>query len=199
MFLLSPANTAGERGRMLLNPNAGFELAHRLQTASATIGEIYSFISGLYFRGKVAYVQRFASDAEEVFVIVPGRGLVAIHTQITLADLVEISKVRIDLGEPRYREPFDRDVARLAHRAGSVVLLGSVATPKYVMPLLTVFGERLLFPEEFAGRGDMSRGGLMLRCAESGEELRYVSALYAARHGPRPARLPKRPPPPGVG
>ena len=71
------------------------------------------------------------------------------------------------------------------------MLLGSIATGKYVDTLTATFGERLLFPEEFVGRGDMSRGGLMLRCAASGMELKYVPALGATRHGPRPAKLPK--------
>ena len=65
------------------------------------------------------------------------------------------------------------------------MLLGSIATPKYVEPLLGVFGERLLFPSEFAGRGDMSRGGLMLRCARENVPLTYVPVATAERHGPQ--------------
>ena len=42
-----------------------------------------------------------------------------------------------------------------------VVLLGSIASAKYVDVLTDVFGERLLFPIDFVGRGDMSRGGLL--------------------------------------
>jgi hypothetical protein len=72
-----------------------------------------------------------------------------------------------------------------------VVLLGSVATPKYVEPLLAIFGDQLVFPTEFAGRGDMSRGGLMLRCVRENAELNYVSLATGERHGPRPAKLPK--------
>jgi hypothetical protein len=71
------------------------------------------------------------------------------------------------------------------------VLLGSVATPKYVEPLLAIFGDKLVFPSEFAGRGDMSRGGLMLRCVRERVELTYVSIATGKRHGPRPAKLPK--------
>src|SRR5438552_2421090 len=70
-----------------------------------------------------------------------------------------------------------------------IVLLGSIATPKYVDPLLEIFGERLLFPAEFAGRGDMSRGGLMLRCVSAGVQLTYVPLASAARHGPKPPKL----------
>jgi hypothetical protein len=71
------------------------------------------------------------------------------------------------------------------------VLLGSIATPKYVEPLLSVFGERLLFPAEFVGRGDMSRGGLMLRCQRAGTELTYIPVGNALRHGQRPPKLPR--------
>ena len=126
--------------------------------------------------------------------IAAGRGLVPPDTPITRSDFLEIASVPIDLAEARYTEPFKRDCAALAECVGEdshIVLLGSIATPKYVRPLLRVFGDRLLFPADFLGRGDMSRGGLMLRCARSGEELRYVPASTAARHGSRPPRLPK--------
>jgi hypothetical protein len=72
-----------------------------------------------------------------------------------------------------------------------VVLLGSVASDKYISVLLSIFGERLLFPEAFVGRGDMSRGGLLLRCVRAGLELDYVPILGARLHGERPPRLPR--------
>nr|MDQ3622191.1 hypothetical protein [Verrucomicrobiota bacterium] len=68
-------------------------------------------------------------------------------------------------------------------------LLGSIATGKYVDCLLPLWGPRLVFPEAFVGRGDMSRGGLMLRCVTSGRELRYIPVAGAIRHGARPRRL----------
>ena len=71
-----------------------------------------------------------------------------------------------------------------------IVLLGSIASPKYVELLTTVLGERVFFPSDFVGRGDMSRGGLMLRCVQERRELRYVPLVGAVRHGPKPARLP---------
>ena len=92
--------------------------------------------------------------------------------------------------EPRYVEPLLRDLTRVAATwPGEVVLLGSVASPKYTAPMIAVLGERLLFPETFVGRGDMSRGGLLLRCAASGEELTYVPVAGAVRHGVRPPKL----------
>jgi hypothetical protein len=108
-----------------------------------------------------------------------------------------MAEIPIDSGEERYRKPLDRDARVLALRSGSgaeVVLLGSVASSKYADVLLPVFGGRLRFPTAFVGRGDMSRGGLMLRSAEARLELEYAALQEASRHGPRPPRLePKRP------
>ena len=63
------------------------------------------------------------------------------------------------------------------------MVLGSGATVKYVEPRRGVFGGRLMFPREFGGRGDMGRGGLLLRAARSGEELDYVAIEASARLG----------------
>ena len=70
-----------------------------------------------------------------------------------------------------------------------MILLGSIATGKYVDPLLAALGERLRFPVDFVGRGDMSRGGLLLRCVRAGTELTYVGVRDVVRRGPRPPRL----------
>ena len=70
------------------------------------------------------------------------------------------------------------------------MLLGSIASPKYVDILTAIFGERLQFPIAFVGRGDMSRGGLLLRHASDGVELDYVPVLGASLHGARPPKLP---------
>jgi hypothetical protein len=197
IFLLSPANAGGLRAKMILSDKARFALAARLREEGLPLGEIFSFISGLYFRGKLAYAQAFgpAENGEaRAFVITAGGGLIPPHTLFTIEKLREISAVPIEAKELRYREPLERDARKLLQRIGAeceVVLLGSVATPKYVEPLLGIFGEQLMFPAEFAGRGDMSRGGLMLRCARSGEELTYVPVATAMRHGPRPPKLPK--------
>jgi hypothetical protein len=60
-----------------------------------------------------------------------------------------------------------------------------VATGKYVDTLLPILGERLLFPADFAGRGDMSRGALLLRSVAEGKELPYIPILRAERHRSR--------------
>jgi hypothetical protein len=87
-----------------------------------------------------------------------------------------MASVRIDLAEDRYRLPLEQHCRSLDEATRTnceFVPLGSLATPKYLKPVLGVFGQRLLFPDEFVGRGDFSRGGLMLRCAREGLQLKY--------------------------
>jgi hypothetical protein len=197
VFLLSPANAAGKRAQLLLREEAMFGLAQRLRNGGLALGEAFTFISGLYFRGKLEYATAFAAPpdgAAGVLVITACGGLMSPDALITQSDLCEISAAPVDASEPRYRIPLERDARRLHKQLGDdceVVLLGSVATPKYVEPLLAIFGEKLVFPLEFAGRGDMSRGGLMLRCVREKVELTYVPIATGKRHGPRPAKLPK--------
>jgi hypothetical protein len=137
-------------------------------------------MSALYFRGKLAYAAAFAKPPhgwDGVQVIVPGRGLCPASAHIDLAALREIAAVEVDLEDRRYTRPLKRDAGRLAEHlqpSDKVVLLGSIATPKYVEPLKDVLGPRLHYPEAFVGLGDMSRGSLMLRCAAEGYELAYV-------------------------
>jgi hypothetical protein len=195
VFLLSPANSSALRGRLLLNTDSRFELANRLRQQGAPLGEVFSFISSLYFRGKLAYAKAFGNSppgVSPILALTSSRGLLPPETTITMNDLTEMSEVPIDLGDRRYREPLVRDARALAGRlppGSRIVLLGSIATGKYVDPLLEVFGSDLLFPEKFVGRGDMSRGGLMLRCAESRLELDYVPVASAIRRGTRPPKL----------
>ncbi len=197
IFLLSPANSAGLRAQLLLSGRGNFDLAIRLRSEGAPIGEVFAFISGLYFRGKKTYAEAFARPPAGVpgaLVITAGAGLVPLDTVITLPHLQQISSVPIDAADERYRLPLEQQSRMLDEAAGPLceyVLLGSVATAKYLEPLAGIFGDRLLFPEEFAGRGDMSRGGLLLRCAHAGVELNYVPVGSVTRHGPRPPKLPR--------
>jgi hypothetical protein len=190
VFLLSPAHAAGRRAAMLIRPEAAFELARRVQIGDATLGEIFAFCSGLYFRGKLAYAHRFCRPPGTVagsLVITPSRGLIPSDTASGAQDLQEFATVPVDASEPRYTAPLVRSATLLAKANCNAVLLGSIATNKYVEPLLPILGERLLFPREFIGRGDMSRGALMLRHATSGEELEYIPVSGAIRRGKRPA------------
>ncbi len=196
IFLLSPANANGIRAQLILRQEANFPLALRLRDGRLTLGEAFSFISGLYFRGKLAYAKAFAQPPPHTagaLVITACGGLLSPEMPLTRELLCAISSAPLAVSEARYRVPLERDARVLAEQMGSrceIVLLGSVATPKYVEPLLKIFGERLLFPAEFTGRGDMSRGGLMLRCARSGQQLTYVPVASAQRHGARPPKLP---------
>lgn len=196
VFLLSPANSAGERMALVLSERARFPLARAVQSDGAPLGEVFRFASGLYFRGKLAYAEAFARPPRGLpgaLVIAPGAGLVAASRVVRSAELRAFAAVPVDARDPRFRAPLERDVRALGERLGArceVVLLGSIATAKYVDPLLSVLGERLLFPLAFVGRGDMSRGGLMLRAARAGVELEYAPVLGAVRHGARPPRLP---------
>jgi hypothetical protein len=196
VFLLSPAHCGGLRAQLALSERAGFELARRLRSsAGAPLGEVFSFLSGLYFRGKLAYAQAFArppAGLPGVYVITPTDGLRLAEEPIDLARLRMFAGVDIDAGDARYRGPLLRDARRLAKvigPGGEVVLLGSIATDKYLDPLTAALGERLRFPAEFVGRGDMSRGGLLLRCVRAGSELEYVGLHGAVRRGARPPRL----------
>jgi hypothetical protein len=139
---------------MLMREQAEFDLALRLRNGTAAIGEIYAFISGLYFRGKLAYTGVFGaapSGVPPAMVIVPGMGLVPPGTILSYDQLQSIANVPVDADNPAYREPFLRDVALLDQQAG--------------------------------------RGGLMLRCARTTEELAYIAVQGATRHGNRPPKL----------
>ena len=184
---------------MIMSERAQFDLARRLRNADGvTIGEVFTFLSGLYFRGKLAYANAFARPVRGwsgALVITPTRGLIDAATPITLDDLREFAEVDIDETDPRYRLPLERDARKLARTLkndGEVVLLGSVASGKYVGVLVEIMGQRLRFPADFVGRGDMSRGGLLLRCAVDGTELDYVAVEGAIRSGKRPPKLEPR-------
>jgi hypothetical protein len=199
IYLLSPAHCGGRRAGLLLNEKAGFELACRLRSpGGAPLSEVFTFLSGLYFRGKVAYARAFSSPPPGLpgaLVITPGHGLRRPEEAITLPFLRNLASVPIDPAEPHYRRPLVRDARRLAAAAGPeclFILLGSIATGKYLDLLTGVLGDRVRFPAEFVGRGDMSRGGLMLRCVDERRPLRYVMLDPEGRHGRRPGPLPPR-------
>ncbi len=160
VFLLSPANCSGERARLLMNPGASFALARQLQSsAGARLRDVFEFMSGLYFRGKLAYVDRFARPPARgagALVITAGAGLLDLDQRVGPDDLRRFADVPIDPRDPRYREPLERDARTLAKRLGAGVT------------------DRLRFPTAFVGRGDMSRGSLMLRSARDGRELEYL-------------------------
>jgi hypothetical protein len=202
IFLLSPANCGGTRAKQVLSPRATFALAAALRSADgAPLGDVFAFVSGLYFRGKLTYARRFANPPERdnlivgagIHVITPNAGLRSADTPVTHAALRGFARGDIDARNARYRRPLEQSARSLLAEIGpdcDVVLLGSVASPKYVDILTNIFGERLRFPVDFVGRGDMSRGGLLLRHARDGVELPYGPVIGAVLHGVRPPKLP---------
>jgi predicted kinase len=201
IFLLSPASTEGKRAALVLDDCSSFPLARQLRTGSGVpLGELFSFLSSLYFRGKLAYADAFGCPPAGLcgaFVITPGDGLRDPTEPVTIDRLRRYARIPVRFGERRYLTPLRRDAGALSELAGErsrIVLLGSVASSRYVEPLLEVFGDRLFFPQSFVGRGDMSRGGLLLRCVAERRELEYVRVAGATRHGPRPPRLSTRAP-----
>ena len=195
IFLLSPADCSGPRALLLHRPDADHDLARRLRgEEGAPLGDVFSFVSSLYFRGKLAYARAFARPPRGLsgtFVITPSDGLRAPQSLVTLSDLRRFAGVPVDGADERYRGPLVRDLRALVPRLDGVevVLLGSIASRKYTDLLTDALGPRVLFPPDFVGRGDMSRGGLLLRCVRERRELGYAPLLGAERHGVRPPRL----------
>ncbi|MCW5890999.1 MAG: hypothetical protein KIT14_10655 [bacterium] len=187
---------------MLFGDRARSELATAVRApAGAALGEVFSFLSGLYFRGKLHYATAFARPPRPlpgVLVITATDGLRPPQSRVTLDVLRGWADVPIDAAEPRYAAPLRRDLETLVRRLDphpetEVVLLGSVASDKYAAVLAPLLGDRLLFPSDFVGRGDMSRGGLLLRCTREVRELAYVPLAGTVRRGTRPLRLDGRP------
>jgi hypothetical protein len=178
-----------------MDERATSPLAVHLRGSGAPIGEVFSFLSGLYFRGKLTYGRTFARSSaapDGVLVIAPGRGLVPPDVVVSLADLRAMAEIGVTPDEARFRKPLERDSAALGSLLSGddvVILLASIATGKYVDVIETHLDGRLRFPVEFVGRGDMSRGGLMLRRVLEGRELEYVPVAGATRRGRRPPRL----------
>jgi hypothetical protein len=189
VFLLSPAYCGGRRASILLNAKSQAATAIEFRSGRMSLGRAFAFMSGLYFRGKLAYAEAFG----EVMVITPTRGLQPPSLPFNLALLREFAVGDVSLDNAEYRDALAKDVRALARRVGAnaqVVLLGSVASGKYVDVLLPILGDRLRYPVSFVGRGDMSRGGLLLRSAASGVELEYGPLEAGVRpRGPRPPKL----------
>ena len=168
-------------------------LGERLHFPAEFVGRGDMSRGGLLLRAarsgvELAYAQAFGVP----LVITTNAGLRPADEPVTLETLRLAARVDIAASNLRYRRPLLASARVVAERigpGGTVTLLGSIASGKYVDVLLGVFGERLTFPAAFVGRGDMSRGGLLLRCVRAGEELEYVPVAGAIRHGPRPPRL----------
>ena len=187
-MLLSPANLGGKRGQQILDPKSDFALARALRSVGgAPLGDVFAFVSSLYFRGKREYQAAFARPPQGVrggYVMTAGGGLCALDEAVTLERIRGWAAVAIHEQNLHFTAPLTRHASALLEASASdtrFVLLGSVATNKYVAPLLDVFGERLLYPTRFAGLGDMSRGGLLLAAVRDGRELDYEPVVNRTR------------------
>jgi hypothetical protein len=198
VFVLSPANCNGLRAGWVLRKNSRLELAQRLRGCGAPLGEVFSFLSALYFRGKLAYANAFArppAHCAGIFIITPSAGLVPHDTLIRHQKLRGFSRVPIHVRSALYRSSLRRSAKKLAGEMNSdceVILLGSIASGKYLDILSPIFGSRLRVPAQFMGLGDMSRGGLLLRCVRGNSELQYMDAAGLSSAAMRRSR-PRRP------
>ena len=184
VFLLSPASLNGLKAKQLASPRAKFDVAQMYRSPEGVpIALAFAFMSSLYFRGKITYALHF-STPDYIRIITPGFGLVRPDWRLTPERMQVMQKIDVDVASRKYRKALERDAVALVESIpedAPIVLLGSVATGKYVDILQPIFGERLMFPGIFAGLGDMSRGGLLLRAARANRELDYTS-LAAPRH-----------------
>jgi hypothetical protein len=192
IFLLSPANCNGERARWVLKRNAASDLALRLRSAEGVpLGEVFSFLSALYFRGKLAYARAFArppGDGQGVLIITPTAGLLPHDVSVRVSRIRGFARVPINKKNQLYRRSLLRTVRKLAADVGpecEIVLLGSIASGKYLDILTGVLGDQLRVPVDFIGLGDMSRGALLLRCVREQRELRYIPATGFSVRGPK--------------
>jgi hypothetical protein len=190
VFLLSPAKLSGVRGNQLQSRAADFDVARRLRSAEgAPLGDVFSFVSGLYFRGKMSYALKFGRAPDELpsaFVMTAGGGLCLLDERVSLERVRNWAAFAIHEHNPHFTAPLIRHASALLNErdpATRFVLLGSVASNKYVTPLLDIFAERLLFPTQFLGLGDMSRGALLLRATQTNQELPYSRVTTALPHG----------------
>jgi hypothetical protein len=193
VFVLSPANCNGVRAQWLLRKNSRSDLAQRLRGPGAPLGEVFTFLSALYFRGKLTYARAFSrppADCPGIFIITPTAGLVPHDTLIRLRNLRRFAAVPIHINNQVYCSSLRRTAEKLASRLGpdcEVILLGSLASRKYLEILNPIFGNRLIVPAEFIGRGDMSRGGLLLRFVRENRELNYVDGKILAEDQTNPS------------
>ena len=164
-------------------------LARRLRVDGAPLGDVFSFLSGLYFRGKLEYARAFAQPSEGydgVHVITMTDGLVSPGIRIVADDLERYAECADGVASAVLTlEKTALDLSHCLDVNADVVLLGSVSTGKYTDLLAPIFGERLLFPRDVLHLGQLARGALFLRRAREGPELEYVPVSSIIRAGRR--------------
>src|SRR5690349_18334498 len=115
VFLLSPAFCGGRRAAILLNAKSQAVTALEFRSGRMSLGRAFAFMSGLYFRGKLTYAERFG----EALVITPTRGLQPPSLPFNLALLREFAVGDVSLDNPAYRRALERDATALAESIGA--------------------------------------------------------------------------------
>ena len=140
-----------------MSERATFDLAVRLRDARGTARGSVQLSERSIFQGQARLLAAFGVhrilsrlfSGAGVFVITPNAGLRTPDTPVTLGGISRFAGVDVSADNPSYRKPLDRSARSLAADIGpdcGVVLLGSIASAKYVDVLLSIFGDRLLFP-----------------------------------------------------
>lgn len=198
LFLLSPATAHGPRALLLRKPDSGSAFARRVREQGAPLGEVFSFLSGLYFRGKLEYARAFAlspREIEGVHIITMTDGLLSPEAPVSTQDLERFALCPQGAdAATRLLEHSARVLADRLDPHAEIVLLGSVGTGKYTDILTPIFGERLLFPRDVLHIGQLARGALFLRHARQGRELDYVPVAEIIRAGRRASLRADAPP-----
>jgi hypothetical protein len=205
-FLISPATAHGPRALSLRRPESNSPFARRLREEGVPLGDVFSFLSGLYFRGKLEYARTFArshGDEPGVRIITMTDGLVSPDALISRDDLERYATCAD--GASAAVALLEQTAIELSDRLGAdadVVLLGSVSTGKYTDLLGPIFGARLLFPRDVLHIGQLARGALFLQRARDRRELEYMSVSDIVRAGrrasirstPAPTSIEREPP-----
>ena len=98
------------------------------------LGEVFTYLSALYFRGKLAYAQAYAAPppgCPGVWIITPTAGLVPHDVLIRLPKLRGFGRVPIHLKNRLYCSSLRRSARKLAGDIGpncELILLGSIGT-----------------------------------------------------------------------
>lgn len=180
IFLLSPATAHGARARGLIAPEPRSPTARQLASAGMRLGDVFTYLSGLYFNGKLTYARRYATPpaslgGEGIYIITMTDGILTPDHRVCVDDLRRYAAAERQTDEGRHA--FEVSARALAMTIGprcDVVFMGSVASGKYTDIIEPAFGERLLFPLELVGRGQLSRGALLFRCVKEDRELEYA-------------------------
>jgi hypothetical protein len=107
---------------------------------------------------------------------------------LPLSRLRGFARVPISKRNPLYRRSLRRDLSKLTAQLEAdceIILLGSIASSRYLDILSEALGPRLKVPLDFVGMGDMQRGALLLRCIRENRELSYIEAAAIAARGLR--------------